>query len=127
MSRTYRDRDFRRLRQLESEMNRFRTSVVNGSSYHASRKYAKLLQEYEHLASGAYHLCGEEADTPSLGHEPGAATADDMAVADDNTDYDELEELSSLRNDIDSLLNESPRFSKIEVPAEEAEHESIKH
>ena len=82
---------------------------------------------YEHLASGAYHLCGEEADTPSLGHEPAAATADDMAAAEDNADYDELEELSSLRNDIDSLLNESPRFSKIDVPAEDAEHESIKH
>ena len=51
MSRTYRDRDFRRLRQLEQEMSRFRSSVLSGRSYHASRRYARLLREYEHLAS----------------------------------------------------------------------------
>jgi uncharacterized membrane-anchored protein YhcB (DUF1043 family) len=82
---------------------------------------------YEHLASGAYHLCGELADTPSLGHESGAAQGDEPVAAEDNADYDELEELSSLRNDIDSLLKESPRFSKVDVPLEEAENESIKH
>lgn len=82
---------------------------------------------YEHLASGAYHLCGEDAATASLGHEPGADTSDNMAVAEDDADYDELEELSSLRNDIDSLLKESPRFSKVDVPVEDTEHESIKH
>ena len=82
---------------------------------------------YEHLASGAYHLCGEDAGTPSLGHETGTAASDDMAMAEDDADYDELEELSSLRNDIDSLLKESPRFSKVDVPVEDTEPESIKH
>ena len=82
---------------------------------------------YEHLASGAYHLCGEDVGTPSLGHEPGAAARENRAAAEDDADYDEREELSSLRNDIDSLLTESPRFSKVDVPAEETEHESIKH
>jgi uncharacterized membrane-anchored protein YhcB (DUF1043 family) len=82
---------------------------------------------YEHLASGAYRLCGEDTETPSLRHEPGTASDDDMSLAETDADYDELEELSSLRNDIDSLLKESPRFSKVDVPVEETEHESIKH
>ncbi len=82
---------------------------------------------YEHLASGAYHLCGEDAGTPSLGHRSGTAASDEMTMAEDDADYDELEELSSLRNDIDSLLKESPRFSKVDVPVEDTEPESIKH
>ena len=83
---------------------------------------------YEHLATGAYHLCGEqEADTPSLGHQsPDTLTAENTTTTND-AEYDELAELSSLRKDIDSLLNDSTGFSEVDVTIEDEEHESIKH
>ena len=80
---------------------------------------------YEHLATGAYHLCSEQTDTPTLGHRSPDALASGNAA--DDPEYDELAELSSLKEDIDSLLNDSPRFSKVDVRVEEDEHKSIKH
>lgn len=80
---------------------------------------------YEHLATGAYHLCSEQTDTPTLGHRSPDALASGNAT--DDPEYDELAELSSLKEDIDSLLNDSPRFSKVDVRVEEDEHKSIKH
>jgi len=82
---------------------------------------------YEHLATGAYHLCAEQADAPSLGHSSAEAPAADSDPSASDTEYDELAELSSIRNDIDSLLNDSPRFSKVDVSVEEDELKSIKH
>jgi uncharacterized membrane-anchored protein YhcB (DUF1043 family) len=82
---------------------------------------------YEHLATGAYHLCSNEADTPSLGHQSPDALAADSAPSVDDSDYDELAELSSLKKDIDSLLNESPRFSKVDVRIDDDDQNSIKH
>ena len=82
---------------------------------------------YEHLATGAYHLCAEQTDTPSLGHQSAEALATDQAPAADDPEYDELAELSSIRNDIDSLLNDSPRFTKVDVGVEDDESQSIKH
>lgn len=83
---------------------------------------------YEHLASGAHHLCGEqEADTPSLGHHAADAPATENATATNDAEYDELAELSSLREDIDSLMNDSTGFSEVNVNIEGDEHESIKH
>lgn len=80
---------------------------------------------YEHLATGAYHLCSEQTDTPTLGHRSQDALASGNAT--DDPEYDELAELSSLKEDIDSLLNDPPRFSKVDVRVEEDEHKSIKH
>jgi uncharacterized membrane-anchored protein YhcB (DUF1043 family) len=80
---------------------------------------------YEHLATGAYHLCSEPTDTPTLGHRSPDALASGNAT--DDPEYDELAELSSLKEDIDSLLNDPPRFSKVDVRVEEDEHKSIKH
>ena len=82
---------------------------------------------YEHLATGAYHLCAEQADAPSLGHQSAEALATDNDPLASDPDYDELAELSSIRNDIDSLLNDSPRFSKVDVSVEDDELKSIKH
>lgn len=82
---------------------------------------------YEHLATGAYHLCGEQADTPSLGHQSADTLATDNAASTNDSEYDELAELSSLREDIDSLLNDSTGFSEIDVDVKDKEHESIKH
>lgn len=82
---------------------------------------------YEHLATGAYHLCGEQADTPSLGHQSADTLAADNATSTNDSEYDELAELSSLREDIDSLLNDSTGFSEVDVDVKDKEHESIKH
>jgi len=82
---------------------------------------------YEHLATGAHHLCAEQTDTPSLGHQSAEALAADHAPSAGDPEYDELAELSSIRNDIDSLLNDSPRFTKVDVSVEDDESQSIKH
>lgn len=82
---------------------------------------------YEHLATGAYHLCGEQADTPSLGHQSEDTLAADNATSTNDSEYNELAELSSLREDIDSLLNDSTGFSEVDVDVKDKEHESIKH
>jgi len=82
---------------------------------------------YEHLATGAYHLCGEQADTPSLGHQSADTLAADNATSTNDSEYNELAELSSLREDIDSLLNDSTGFSEVDVDVKDKKHESIKH
>jgi len=82
---------------------------------------------YEHLATGAYHLCSDPADTPTLAHRSPDALAADSTTSADDPEYDELAELSSLKEDIDSLLNDSPRFSKVDVRVEDDELKSIKH
>jgi len=82
---------------------------------------------YEHLATGAYHLCGEQAETPSLGHQPEDTLAADNATSTNDSEYSELAELSSLREDIDSLLNDSTGFSEVDMDVKDKEHESIKH
>lgn len=82
---------------------------------------------YEHLATGAYHLCGEQAETPSLGHQPEDTLAADNATSTNDSEYNELAELSSLREDIDSLLNDSTGFSEVDMDVKDKEHESIKH
>jgi len=77
---------------------------------------------YEHLASGAQNLCGDADEKWQLDHrqtdEQLADESDhdpDLASADDEADYDELEELSSIRRDLDELLGESPRISDLDV------------
>lgn len=77
---------------------------------------------YEHLASGAQNLCGDADERWQLDHrqtdEQLAHESDrdpDLASADDEADYDELEELSSIRRDLDELLGESPRISDLDI------------
>ena len=82
---------------------------------------------YEHLATGAYHLCADQADAPSLGHQSAETLTADNDPSASDPEYDELAELSSIRNDIDSLLNDSPRFSKVDVSVDDDEFKSIKH
>lgn len=85
---------------------------------------------YEHLASGAQHLCGEETEPPTLDHQASeklaAATPGTMA-ADADADYDELAELSSIRHDIDELLGESPRISDLDIKADLKENQPLQH
>ena len=81
---------------------------------------------YEHLASGAQHLCGEQPETGSLGHRESeqlaAAAAASPMAADADADYDELAELSSIKHDIDELLGESPRISDLDIDLDSEEH-----
>jgi len=84
---------------------------------------------YEHLATGAYHLCTDETESPTLGHQTQEQIAtentDDVAATD--ADYDELEELSSLKEDIDALLGESPRISDLDVKFKTTKDEPVQH
>lgn len=90
---------------------------------------------YEHLASGAQHLCGEQPEAPSLGHRgseklAAAAAASSMAAdttADTDADYDELAELSSIKHDIDELLGESPRISDLDIDLDTEEQRPLQH
>ena len=84
---------------------------------------------YEHLATGAYHLCADEAESTTLGHQTqeqiAAENTEDIAATD--ADYDELEELSSLKKDIDALLGESPHISDLDVKFKTTKDESLQH
>ena len=74
---------------------------------------------YEHLASGAQHLCGDVASKP-LDHKAAAQLDEGSNVApqEPEIELDEYEELSRIRDDIDELLGESPRISDINADSE---------
>jgi uncharacterized membrane-anchored protein YhcB (DUF1043 family) len=84
---------------------------------------------YEHLATGAHHLCAEDPETQALDHQDkeqlAAGNTDDIAATEAN--YDDLEELSSLRNDIDDLLGEAPRISDLDVKFETTKDKTAQH
>jgi uncharacterized membrane-anchored protein YhcB (DUF1043 family) len=82
---------------------------------------------YEHLATGAFQLCGEQAETPSLGHQSPETLTTEHETQSSEADYDELAELSSLRNDIDSLLKGSTGFSEVDVKIKNKERKPVKH
>jgi len=113
------------LNQLTERFTEYRDQVTQ----HFMRT-SELVQEmtrsyrdvYEHLASGAQNLCGDTEERWQLGHrDTGEKLADEsdrdsgLAGADDEADYDELEELSSIRRDLDELLGESPRISDLDI------------
>ena len=125
--------------QLElSQLNERFTDYRDQVTQHFMRT-SELVQEmthsyrsvYEHLASGAQHLCGEQPETPSLDHRESeklaAAAATGTMTAEAKADYDELAELSSIRHDIDELLGESPRISDLDIPAEADENKPLQH
>ena len=82
---------------------------------------------YEHLASGAQHLCGDN-EAAALHHAATSRVTAEGAPS-GNTgfdgDYDELEELAKIRNDIDELLGESPRVP--DVNAKPGKDSSLQH
>jgi uncharacterized membrane-anchored protein YhcB (DUF1043 family) len=131
----------RRTHHLQMELNQLTerfTDYRDQVTQHFMRT-SELVQEmthsyrsvYEHLASGAQHLCGEQPEpTTTLGHHTSeklaAATASTMA-ADADADYDELAELSSIKHDIDELLGESPRISDLDIRADLEENQPLQH
>ena len=91
---------------------------------------------YEHLASGAKRLCDvdeggnqlyqakpEEIEHPEIEHPE--ADAVEMAAA--GFDYDELEELSRIRSDIDQLMGESPHIPDSDSKAEAEDKSPLQH
>ena len=81
---------------------------------------------YEHLASGAQHLCDVDSKTSRLHQakkeEIDTTHASGPISAGPDYDYDELAELSSIRNDIDQLMGEAPRKPDIETRTETEEN-----
>lgn len=124
----------RRTHELQLELNQLTerfTEYRDQVTQHFMRT-SELVQEmtrsyrdvYEHLAAGAQNLCGNAEERWQLDHsrageqladesdhDSGQAGVDDVADA----DYDELEELSSIRRDLDELLGESPRISDLDI------------
>jgi len=113
----------RELNQLTERFTDYRDQVSQ-HFMHTSDLVKEMTRSYrsvyEHLAAGAYHLCTDETEPPTLGHQTQEQIAtentDDAATS--NVNYDELEELSSLKNDIDTLLGESPRISDLDIKFE---------
>ncbi|MGD8873636.1 MAG: DUF1043 family protein, partial [Gammaproteobacteria bacterium] len=111
----------RRTHQLQLELNQLTerfTEYRDQVTQHFMRT-SELVQEmtrsyrdvYEHLASGAQHLCGDTDERWQLEKRerdeqlPGESDRNaDPAATGEAADYDELEELSSIRRDLDELL-----------------------
>jgi len=122
----------RKTHQLQLELNQLTerfTEYRDQVTQHFMRT-SELVQEmtrsyrdvYEHLAAGAQNLCGDTDERWQLEHSnTGEQLADDseedpgQATVDDTAEYDELEELSSIRRDLDELLGESPRISDLDI------------
>jgi uncharacterized membrane-anchored protein YhcB (DUF1043 family) len=85
---------------------------------------------YEHLASGAQHLCDVDSETSRLHQakkeEIDTRYASGAISAEPDFDYDELAELSSIRNDIDQLMGEAQRKPDIETK-KETEENTLQH
>ena len=86
---------------------------------------------YEHLASGAKRLCDVDEGASRLYQakteeiqNPDAAAAE-MAAA--GFDYDELEELSRIRSDIDQLMGEPPHIPDSDSTAEAEDKSPLQH
>ena len=122
----------RKTHQLQLELNQLTerfTEYRDQVTQHFMRT-SELVQEmtrsyrdvYEHLASGARNLCGDADERWQLDHDEAAeqlADASERETDPENAaseaDYDELEELSSIRRDLDELLGESPRISDLDI------------
>jgi uncharacterized membrane-anchored protein YhcB (DUF1043 family) len=112
------------LDQLKENFRDYRDQVT-----HHFMRTSELVQEmtqsyrsvYEHLASGAQHLCGDP-ELASLDHRapaPLTADSDPDGQPDEDYNYDEYAELSRIRDDIDELLGEAPRISDMDAEAED--------
>lgn len=122
----------RELNQLTEHFTDYRDQVSQ-HFMHTSDLVKEMTRSYravyEHLATGAYHLCTDETDSPTLDHKTqehlAAENTDDIAATD--ADYNELEELSSIKADIDALMGESPRISDLDVKFKTTKDKSVQH
>ena len=127
--------------QLQTELNELREHFTDyrdqvTQHFMQSSTLVQAMTEsyrsvYEHLASGAQHLCDvdtgasqlhrtkpEEIDTPH---------ASSTIAAGADFDYDDLAELSSIRNDIDQLMGESQRVSDPNTRKETEDKTPLQH
>jgi len=118
------------LEQLKENFRDYRDQVT-----HHFMRTSELVQEmtqsyrsvYEHLASGAQHLCGDP-QLASLGHRTAKPlTGGDPDEQPEGYDYDEYAELSRIREDIDELLGEAPRISDMDMNADTRESKPLQH
>ena len=130
----------RRTHELEAELNQLNESFtdyrdqVTGHFMHTSELVQEMTQSYrkvyEHLATGAQHLCDDSAHSPGLvGYQqPGSPAKEAAEVTNgDGMGTDELAELKSIKNDIDELLGESPRISDLDIEVEKTEQKPLQH
>jgi uncharacterized membrane-anchored protein YhcB (DUF1043 family) len=122
------------LEQLKERFTDYRDQVTQ----HFMRT-SDLVQEmtqsyravYEHLATGAQHLCSEPDDTARLGQQQGAGRVGGggvHAITDDaDAEYDELSELTNIKKDIEELLGESPRISDLDIRVAEEKGKKLQH
>ena len=122
----------RELNQLSERFTDYRDQV--GQHFmHTSDLVKEMTRSYravyEHLATGAHHLCAEDPAAPTLAHQnPEQLDADNTEeVGATSADYDELEELTSLREDIDALMGEAPRISELDVKFKTTKDKSAQH
>lgn len=100
------------LNELTDDFRSYRDQVT-----HHFMRTSELVHEmtqsyrsvYEHLASGAQHLCGDNEAAALRRVDTAQVTSAVNPVPDTDLedDYDELEELARIRSDIDELLGES--------------------
>lgn len=120
------------LDQLKENFRDYRDQVT-----HHFMRTSQLVQEmtqsyrsvYEHLASGAQHLCGDP-ELAALHHSsaiPLTEVGNPQAPPEQEYDYDEYAELSRIRDDIDELLGEAPRISDMELDGEDSNHRPLQH
>ena len=129
-----------RTRQLQLELNQLKENFQDYRDQvtHHFMRTSELVQEmtqsyrkvYEHLATGAQHLCDDSSCPPTLGYQQSGSPAKGAAgdtpnEADMSTD--DLAELKSIKNDIDELLGESPRISDLDIEVEATEQKPLQH
>lgn len=129
-----------RTHELEAELGHLNESFtdyrdqVTGHFMHTSELVQEMTQSYrkvyEHLATGAQHLCDDSSCPPTLGYQQSgklAKEASEDASNGDDIGTDDLAELKSIKNDIDELLGESPRISDLDIEVEETEQKPLQH
>jgi len=128
-------------RQLEMELNELKENFTDYRDqvtrhFMQTSSLVQTMTEsyravYEHLASGAEHLCEvdetasklQQAKTGGIENSPAAETLSTAA----GFDYDELEELSRIRNDIDQLMGDAPHIPDLENTAETEDKSPLQH
>ena len=129
-----------RKHELEAELNHLNERFtdyrdqVTSHFMHTSELVQEMTQSYrkvyEHLATGAQHLCDDGTCSPTLGYQQSGKLAKDTAEDATNEDgmgTEELAELKSIKNDIDELLGESPRISDLDIDLESTEKNPLQH
>ena len=120
------------LGQLNENFTDYRDQVTS-HFMHTSELVQEMTQSYrkvyEHLATGAQHLCNDSACSPTLGYQQSGSLATEAAedTSRDDMGTDDLAELKSIKDDIDELLGESPRISDLDIDVETTREKPLQH